>query len=661
VTRERLKLSEPGGATVEVPVVGVSVLIVGAGAAGLKCAATLHRLGVTDIAVVVDRLGAGTSANSGSDKQTYYKLGVSGDEPDSPMDMARTLFAGGMMHGDLAYIEALGSLPAFYELCRLGVPFPSNRYGGYVGYKTDHDPRQRATSAGPRTSMMMVEKLLAEVKQRRVRIFNRYQAVKLLVRGSGDRRRAAGALCVNRKEAAAPHYGLTAFNAATVVLATGGPGEMFGRSVWPAGQAGAQGLAFEIGARGANLTELQYGLASLGFRWNLSGSYQQVIPDYFSTLPDGVSGRRAFLPAWFRSTGEMATAVFLKGYQWPFHAERLAPGGSSRVDLAVMRENGQGRRVFLDYSRNPAPGAGGKPFSFADLSEEARTYLQRSGAVQSTPYRRLAHLNPESIAIFAGRGIDLARPLEAAVDGSWETGVPGLFAVGEAAGTHGVRPGGSALNSGQVGAIRAAERIARRRAMPPALSGFAAGCGAQVREQLAEYARWLAAGEAAPRPREVRKEIQERMSRAGGPLRSLAGCRESLAEAEALYARIQKQGIRCASAGRLARASEERQLALTHVCYLAAISAYIERGGGSRGGCAVLDPAGPVRIPDPVDGDFCLRPENLDMRSEILETHWRRGRCSVGAVPVRPLPQDDSWFETVWRERRQDRSGRDTI
>ena len=46
-------------------------IIIGSGAAGLNCAEHLHELGVTDIAIVTDHLGAGTSANSGSDKQTY--------------------------------------------------------------------------------------------------------------------------------------------------------------------------------------------------------------------------------------------------------------------------------------------------------------------------------------------------------------------------------------------------------------------------------------------------------------------------------------------------------------------------------------------------------------------------------------------------------------
>ena len=66
----------------------VNTLIVGTGAAGLKCAEMLAAYGVKDVAIVVDSLGAGTSNNSGSDKQTYYKIGIFGDEPDSPMEFA---------------------------------------------------------------------------------------------------------------------------------------------------------------------------------------------------------------------------------------------------------------------------------------------------------------------------------------------------------------------------------------------------------------------------------------------------------------------------------------------------------------------------------------------------------------------------------------------
>jgi hypothetical protein len=82
-------------------------------------------------------------------------------------------------------------------------------------------------------------------------------------------------------------------------------------------------------------------------------------------------------------------------------------------------------------------------------------------------------MNPPAVDLYNSHGIDLARePLEIAVcaqhnnggfRGSvwWESNVRGLFPVGEVCGTHGVtRPGGSALNAGQVGSLRAAEFIA---------------------------------------------------------------------------------------------------------------------------------------------------------------------------------------------------------
>ncbi len=104
----------------------VQTLIIGSGAAALNCAEHLCELGVSDLLVVTDKLGGGASYNSGSDKQTYYKIGLFGDTPDSPMEFARSLTAGGMMHGDLAYVEALGSAPEFFHLVRNGVPFPFN-------------------------------------------------------------------------------------------------------------------------------------------------------------------------------------------------------------------------------------------------------------------------------------------------------------------------------------------------------------------------------------------------------------------------------------------------------------------------------------------------------------------------------------------------------
>mgnify|MGYP000953687705 CR=1 FL=1 len=70
-----------------VPVTRVHTLVVGSGAAGLNAANQLKAMGVEDVLVVTEGLQMGTSINTGSDKQTYYKLAMCGDDADSPRAM----------------------------------------------------------------------------------------------------------------------------------------------------------------------------------------------------------------------------------------------------------------------------------------------------------------------------------------------------------------------------------------------------------------------------------------------------------------------------------------------------------------------------------------------------------------------------------------------
>jgi len=170
----------------------------------------------------------------------------------------------------------------------------------------------------------------------------------------------------------------------------------------------------------------------------------------------------------------LATNIFLKGYQWPFDAQRVLAHQSSLIDVLVTHETrALGRRVFMDFLRNPSACEGMKPFDLHDLAAEALTYLSRNRAFQATPIERLRHMNPAAIEIYREHDIDLTKePLEIdvcaqhhnggfVVDKWWQSNIPHTFVIGEMAGTHGVkRPGGAALNSGQVGGLRAAEYIA---------------------------------------------------------------------------------------------------------------------------------------------------------------------------------------------------------
>jgi succinate dehydrogenase/fumarate reductase flavoprotein subunit len=653
------------------PVYSLNTLVIGSGAAGLNAAVRLHEEGQRDVALVTDRFGAGTSRNSGSDKQTYYKLSLAGDRADSPFEMARDLAAGGCMHGDIALCEAQNSAEAFLRLVALGVPFPQDKYGAFVGYKTDNDPRQRATSAGPLTSRLMVEALAREVRRLEIAVLDRHEVIALLTAGRGEGKRVIGAVALDKGRLASKNLGFVLFNAVNVVLATGGPGGLYRHSVYPESQAGSHGLAFEAGAVAANLTESQFGIASVKFRWNLSGTYQQVVPRYFSTDPGG-RGERDFLNDHFPDMSSLATAVFLKGYEWPFDPHKAFERGSSLIDILVYEETVvKGRRVFLDYRRNPAGGGKLADFGFALLSPEARAYLEKSGALLPTPIARLLKMNRPAVELFKRHGIDLRRePLEAAVCAQhnnggfrgniwWESNVRHLFPVGEVNGTHGVRrPGGSALNSGQVGSLRAARFIARRYAeAPPSLREFNRLAGPRITERF-EIARGLAAHRGGDRKlvRQALAEIRERMSACGGPVRNAADVAREAPRAWALVERLRRD-MRIPSSRSLPEAFKVLDLALTHAVYLEAVREYLERGGRSRGSFLVSDPEG--RLPAPGLGprwSLSLAAPDDFVSRRILEIGLDgKGRVCKQWVDVRPIPEDTGWFENVWNDFLMDR------
>jgi succinate dehydrogenase/fumarate reductase flavoprotein subunit len=632
-----------------IPVTKAHTLVIGSGAAGLNAAVQLHRLGI-DTLIVTEGLRKGTSINTGSDKQTYYKLGLSGAAPDSVSLMAQALFAAGGMHGDLALAEAAGSARAFFNLVNLGVPFPQDAYGQYPGYKTDHDPARRATSTGPYTSRDMCEALIREVKRLGVPVREKLSVTDLLVcdvdgragtqarhRRTNTARRVCGALALDASGA------WQAFRAENVVFATGGFGGLYAASAYPAVHTGAIGVALRAGACAQSLPESQFGLASLRHRWNVSGSYMQVVPRLISTAADGVSDEREFLLEAFGSPAEAYSTLFLKGYQWPFDA-RKAESGSSRIDLRVHEECAvKGRRVFLDFRRN------GQGFALAALSDEARAYLERSGATQSTPLARLTQMNPGAVALYRAHGIDLAQEaLEIAVCAQhnngglaanhwWESvNVKHLFPVGEVNGSHGVgRPGGAALNAGQVGGLRAAEYIAAKFACDTLReTDFAAA----LRKALTRNRAFAdACAHASQTWRECRGEFQRRMSRAGAFLRSDAALTQALTEAQEQTARLAAEGCRAIRGRELIRAFENRQLCFAHEVYLAAQAFAVRAGVGSRGSSRVIDSEG-----HPM-------PENEAFREQVQETMvGADGSIRHRWAARRALPQDDLWFESAW-------------
>ena len=640
----------------------LNTLIVGSGAAGLNAADSLYNMGQKDIAILTEGLYMGTSRNTGSDKQTYYKLTQAGDSPDSVMEMANTLYDGGSMHGDIALIEAALSTRCFYKLVNIGVPFPHNRYGEYVGYKTDHDPRRRATSAGPLTSKFMTERLLEQVMQKSILIFDGYLAIGILTNEKEDgKKRAVGLVALNIAEVGSKNHGITIFNCTNIIYATGGPAGMYHKSVYPLCQNGSMGIAFEAGAKGVNLTESQFGIASTKFRWNLSGSYQQVIPRYLSTNQDGCD-EREFLDEYYDDVSEMLNAIFLKGYQWPFDARKIQ--GSSLIDILVYNETQvKGRRVFLDYTNNPSRAIKNGAFDFSLLGQEVYEYLYNSGCLFGKPIDRLRKMNAPAIDLYKKNGIDLSQEyLEIDVCSQhcnggllgniwWESNLANFFPVGEVNGTFGVyRPGGSALNSTQTGSLRAAQYICHHYSNNPLkYEQFVNENFVEISKYINMTKKFVENSCKNSNVYEIRKSIQKRMTRSGALLRSMKGVEQAYKEALGELQRIESI-THISSAAELPDAFRNRDLLITQVAYLFAMKEYIEAGGVSRGSYLICDLNGTLPAKGLPDYFKYLSGEDKlsKMVCEVTVDMEKNFSFSAEWKHVRPIPKDNNWFEIVW-------------
>jgi len=268
-----------------------------------------------------------------------------------------------------------------------------------------------------------------------------------------------------------------------------------------------------------------------------------------------------------------------------------------------------------------------------------------------TPLGRLEKMNPEAIQMYADHHIDIrSEMLEIAVcaqhnngglaaDVNWESlNIRGLFPIGEVNGSHGVyRPGGSALNSGQVAAIRAAGKIARGPSYDA--KSFTENQTTEPLPSVLETVDWI----------NERRELQERMTRAGGFLRRMETIENALCETKNRMAQIRTAGM---------QSQRNAYLLRTEEVYLEAIRFQLQSGVGSRGSAIVLTD----KISDDeqnvieLDGKkVAVLPENETFRNFVQETWFdpEYGTIVNRWVPRRDIPEPDSWFENVWRMKKK--------
>jgi len=354
--------------------------------------------------------------------------------------------------------------------------------------------------------------------------------------------------------------------------------------------------------------------------------------------------------------------VFLKGYQWPFDVRKAAEG-SSRIDLLVHVEQQKGRRIFLDFRTNP----GGADIDYDTLSAEARSYLEKAGACFGKPIDRLLQMNEPAVNFYLDHGVDLrTEPLEIAlcvqhnngglaVDAHWQTEIRGLYAVGEAAATHGVyRPGGSALNAGQSGAMRAAQAIAAHPGNMANETVFKRLLEEAVSKCM-QLEQQIQSSTACHDIHVVCTEARKAMDRYAGPVRSIENLRELLNGIAKRMPQIGAVSIR--QPVDLRWVCRLRETLICQQVYVEAMLNYLEKGGKSRGSAMYIDPEGQEIANLPPYYRFRL--DGSEHANTVQEVFWENGQCRISWRDIRPMPAEDESFEVVWKAYRERQAGKE--
>ena len=229
----------------------------------------------------------------------------------------------------------------------------------------------------------------------------------------------------------------------------------------------------------------------------------------------------------------------------------------------------------------------------------------------------------------------------------WESvNLKHLFPVGEVNGSHGVtRPGGSALNAGQVGAFRASEFIA-----------------AKYQEETFSDAEFERIAEAELKKLSALQEIpakldwkaerltlQQRMSKAGAFVRSAPEVEAALNVVYKQYELLSADGFGGLSPKALADTLRNIQLCYAQIYYLECIFMQIDYIG-SRGGSMVLSDDGKAIHPLLAE-KWKIAEEKKEMRNYVMYcVRGEYGAPAIGWEKCRSVPECDGWFETIWRE-----------
>jgi hypothetical protein len=146
----------------------------------------------------------------------------------------------------------------------------------------------------------------------------------------------------------------------------------------------------------------------------------------------------------------------------------------------------------------------------------------------------------------------------------------------------------------------------------------------------------------------IRNAIGKRMDRCGGIIRNLKQVRQGKDEAENALNNIAND-TKISSVNELPYCFQNYDLLISQIVYLSSIESYIENGGNSRGSYLIYEDEG--KSPEDTLANLlsCLIPkQNFWDRIQVVRLNNKS--CEFEWDPVRPIPEDESWFETEWND-----------
>jgi hypothetical protein len=181
---------------------------------------------------------------------------------------------------------------------------------------------------------------------------------------------------------------------------------------------------------------------------------------------------------------------------------------------------------------------------------------------------------------------------------------------------------------------------------PPKIDDFIYQCKSTIENKISLGEKFLNQIGQDSNVISIRNAIGKRMDKCGGIIRNLKYVRQGKSEAENALNNI-ADDIKISSVNELPYCFQNYDLLISQIVFLSSIESYIENGGNSRGSYLIYENEG--KSPEDILPDLISRSiPKQNFRDRIQVVRLNNKLCEFEWEPVRPIPEDESWFETAW-------------